>query len=99
MSLALAHSAQLEQSLYASVKLECERWMLRPLEFLYLLIAIAIVAQQMVVRGGQFDPVALAAVAFFIGLIPANRADKQDDGEDDVVPIWRLIRFFSGGKR
>lgn len=77
--------------------------MLRPLEFVYLLVALAIVAQQLIVRQGEFDPVALAAIAFFIGLIPANRVDSKDAGEDDLDQaeslIARLIRAFSSGGR
>lgn len=72
--------------------------MLRPLEFVYLLVALAIVVHQMVERKGVFDPVALAAIAFFIGLIPANRADSKASGEDldsAETLISKLIRAFS----
>ena len=41
---------------------------LRPLEVLWLLIALVIIGQQIIVRDGVFDPVAFAAAAFFIGL-------------------------------
>ena len=59
---------------------------LKPIERLYLLVALAIVAQQLIVLDGHFDPIAFAAIAFFIGLIPAGRADKGKKGDDDPQP-------------
>jgi hypothetical protein len=59
---------------------------LKPLEFVYLAIAIVIVGQQLVVRGGQFDPIAFAAIAFFIGLIPVGRADRKKNSEESRPP-------------
>lgn len=59
---------------------------LRSLEFVYLAIAIAIVGQQLIVREGVFDPIAFAAIAFFVGLIPVGRADKKKNEEDDSLP-------------
>lgn len=60
---------------------------LKPLELVYLMIAIGIVAQQLIVRKGAFDPVAFAAIAFFVGLIPVGRADKHND---DLPPSRKL---------
>lgn len=59
---------------------------LKPLEFIYLAIVVAIVGQQLIVRKGAFDPIAFAAIAFFVGLIPVGRADKKKNDEDDDTP-------------
>lgn len=66
---------------------------LKSLELVYLLVALTIVGQQLVVRQGIFDPTALAAIAFFVGLIPAGRADKRSNG-DSVSPIQRALKRF-----
>lgn len=74
---------------------------LRPIEYIYLLIALAIVAQQLVVRRGVFDPVAAATVAFFIGLIPAGRVDLKSSDEDGSVretPLARFLRLLMGDR-
>lgn len=64
---------------------------LKPLEFVWLLVALTIVGQQLIVRKGAFDPTAFAAVAFFVGLIPAGRADKRKTGQDSAeAPISKL---------
>lgn len=73
--------------------------MLKPLEFVYLAIALAIVVQQIVVRHGAFDPVAAGLASLFIGLIPAGRRDKkvtQGDQPSLLVRILRAITNESG---
>lgn len=65
---------------------------LRPLEALWLLIALVIVGQQIIVRDGVFDPVAFAAAAFFVGLIPAGRGDKKRQESSDDTPISQLAK-------
>lgn len=71
---------------------------LRPLEYVWLFVALAIVAQQLVVRKGAFDPVAAATIVFFIGLIPAGRVDRPGgNGVGDETPIQRLVRALMGG--
>lgn len=64
---------------------------LKPLELFYLAIAVAIVGQQLIVRRGAFDPVALAAIIFFVGLIPAGRGDDKKKGDDDDESPSRKI--------
>lgn len=65
---------------------------LRPLEVLWLLIALVIIGQQIIVRDGVFDPVAFAAAAFFIGLIPAGRGDKKRQDSSGDTPISQLVK-------
>lgn len=50
---------------------------MKPIELVYLGVALLIVAQQLIVRKGEFDPVALGAIALFVGLVPAGRADRK----------------------
>lgn len=56
---------------------------LKPLEQIYLLAALAIVVQQMIVGHGHFDPVAVGAIGLFVGLIPASRKDRKTGEETD----------------
>lgn len=65
---------------------------LRPLEVLWLLIALVIIGQQIIVRDGVFDSVAFAAAAFFIGLIPAGRGDKKRQDSSGDTPISQLVK-------
>ena len=75
---------------------------LRPIEYIYLFIALVIVAQQLIVRRGVFDPVAAATVAFFIGLIPAGRVDlkssEEDGAERQETPLARFLRLIMGDR-
>jgi hypothetical protein len=67
--------------------------MLKPVEFVYLAIATAIVIQQIVVRHGEFDPVAAGLASLFIGLIPAGRRDRTKSGQESMlVRILRAIQ-------
>jgi hypothetical protein len=59
--------------------------MLKPVEFVYLAIAMAIVIQQIVVRHGEFDPVAAGLASLFIGLIPAGRRDRTKGGQQSLL--------------
>lgn len=76
--------------------------MLKPVEFVYLVIALAIVIQQIVVRHGEFDPVAAGLASLFIGLIPAGRRDRKVNGGRSPSMWVRIIRAIQnsdeGGK-
>jgi hypothetical protein len=69
--------------------------MLRPVEYVYLAISLAIVVQQLAVAGGTFDPVASGVALAFIGLIPAGRLDRRasDGGQESL--LVRLLRAFA----
>jgi hypothetical protein len=73
---------------------------LRPIEYVYLLVALAIVAQQLIVRRGEFDPIALGAVALFISLIPGGRVDRRaaDEGGTELADslVTRILRAILG---
>lgn len=66
--------------------------MLKPVEFVYLAIALAIVIQQIVVRHGEFDPVAAGLASLFIGLIPAGRRDRKVNGGSVPSMLARILR-------
>lgn len=66
--------------------------MLKPVEFVYLAIALAIVVQQIVVRHGAFDPVAAGLASLFIGLIPAGRRDRKVNGGEQPSMLVRILR-------
>jgi hypothetical protein len=66
--------------------------MLKPVEFVYLAIALAIVVQQIIVRHGAFDPVAAGLASLFIGLIPAGRRDRKTKDGDSPSLLVRIIR-------
>lgn len=69
--------------------------MLKPVEFVYLAIALAIVVQQIVVRHGAFDPVAAGLASLFIGLIPAGRRDRKVNGGTQDSILIRLLRALT----
>lgn len=71
--------------------------MLKPLEFFYLVIAVAIIGQQIVVRHGSFDPVATGAALSFLALIPAGRVDRKGGGGESL--LVRLLRLLTGENR
>jgi hypothetical protein len=76
--------------------------MLRPVEYVYLLIALAIVGQQILERQGSFDPVASGVALAFIGLIPAGRLDRKagdGGGESLLVRLLRALTGEDGTKR
>lgn len=55
--------------------------MLRPIEYVYLVVVLYIMYQQ--VSSGIYDPIALSFVALFTGLIATNR--RESAGEDTVI--------------
>lgn len=73
--------------------------MLRPVEYVYLAIALAIIAQQILVRDGSFDPVASGVALAFLGLIPAGRVDRQAKGGVRESLLVRLLRVLAGEDR
>lgn len=73
--------------------------MLKPVEYVYLAIALAIIAQQILVRDGSFDPVASGVALAFLGLIPAGRVDKKATAGDRESLLVRLLRVLAGDDR
>jgi hypothetical protein len=72
--------------------------MLKPVEFVYLAIALAIVIQQIVVRHGAFDPVAAGLASLFIGLIPAGRRDRKITGKESPSMVVRILRAITNNQ-
>lgn len=58
---------------------------LTPVERIWLACALIITGQQLV--RGSWDPVAVAAIAAFIGLIPTGRADRKKNRDDPPPEI------------
>jgi hypothetical protein len=73
--------------------------MLRPVEYVYLVFALAIVVQQIAVQGGSFDPVASGVALAFIGLIPAGRLDRKANAGAGESLLVRLLRAAAGEER
>lgn len=70
--------------------------MLRPVEFVYLATALAIVAWQIAVSDhGAFNPAAAGVALAFIALIPAGRADRKADASREGFLV-RLLRLITG---
>lgn len=68
--------------------------MLKPVEFVYLLAALAITGQQIAVGRGTFDPVATGLALTFLALIPAGRVDRKGGGGESL--LVRLLRLLTG---